>query len=54
MDQLTPTEITSLTKRVQALSPEQRNDLLFALVGRMSVSNPEALADEIKWSEANS
>lgn len=38
-------------KRVQRLDPEAQRMLLFALIGRMIVSNPRGLIDEIEWAE---
>ena len=47
----TPAEIVQITKRVQALDPEARNDLLFSLLGRLLVSNPKATVEELEKAE---
>jgi hypothetical protein len=38
-------------KRVRALSDDARNMLLYALIGRMIVLNPEGLTDDIAEAE---
>jgi hypothetical protein len=38
-------------KRVQALSDDARDMLLYALIGRMIVLNPEGLTDDIAEAE---
>ena len=42
---------TEASKRVRNLDAETQRMLLFALIGRMVVSNPEGLIAEIEWAE---
>lgn len=40
-------------KRVEHLPPNQRDTLLYALIGRMVVLDPDALVTEIEQAEAD-
>lgn len=44
---LTPPQISDTVKRVQQLDDDCRNDLLFALIGRMSIELDDALLAEV-------
>ena len=48
---LTRTQVSETFRRIQALDPTHQRDLLFALMGRMSVTMPEALLDEVAFAE---
>lgn len=50
-DTPTPAEVIAISRRVQALSEDARSLLLYALVGRMLVTNPDALEHDIDDAE---